>query len=95
MPAWHGAPLELTEETDSGTQRAFSLRPRCIGVTRTANQSTIPGTQPKTMFRLCPRTLPIPRRFTVCRDVLSFEGQELQAPRPTPKLEDRPLEAVR
>jgi hypothetical protein len=36
MPAWCGAPLELTEGTNSGAQRACSIRPRCIGVTRTA-----------------------------------------------------------
>jgi hypothetical protein len=35
-PAWCGAPLEMMEETKSGAQRACSLRPRCIGETRTA-----------------------------------------------------------
>jgi hypothetical protein len=43
MPAWHGAPLELTEETKSSAQRACSLRPRSIGVTRTANQGNMKG----------------------------------------------------
>jgi hypothetical protein len=33
MLAWCAAPLELTEETKSGTQRAC-IRPRCIGATR-------------------------------------------------------------
>jgi hypothetical protein len=43
-PAWRGAPLRLTEETKSGAQRACSLRPRYIGVTRTANQFTSTST---------------------------------------------------
>jgi hypothetical protein len=29
--AWRGAPLEMTEGTKGGAQRAHSLRPRCIG----------------------------------------------------------------
>jgi hypothetical protein len=29
--AWHGAPLEMTDGTKGGAQRASSLRPRCFG----------------------------------------------------------------
>jgi hypothetical protein len=43
--AWQrGAPLELAEGTKRGAQRACSLRPRCIRVTRTTNQSTSTST---------------------------------------------------
>jgi hypothetical protein len=30
--AWRGAPLEMTDGTKGGAQRARSLRPRCFGV---------------------------------------------------------------
>jgi hypothetical protein len=43
--AWRGAPLEMTEGTKGGAQRACSLRSRCIGevVPGLRRQSTIYG----------------------------------------------------
>jgi hypothetical protein len=38
---------------------------------------------------------PGPRLCIVFRNVVIFYGEELLAPRPTPKLEDHPLSAVR
>jgi hypothetical protein len=39
--------------------------------------------------------LPSPRLLVVFRNKLIFYGEELLAPRPTPKLEDHPMSAVR
>jgi hypothetical protein len=53
MPDWRGAPLELTEGTNSSAQRAC-IRARCIGATRpqTNLQSTeLPPPDPRS---LCP-----------------------------------------
>jgi hypothetical protein len=41
------------------------------------------------------RTRPGPRSFVTFRNKLIFNGEELLAPRPTPKLEDHPLSSVR
>jgi hypothetical protein len=41
------------------------------------------------------RISPCPRLFVNFRDKLIFYGEEMLAPRPTPKLEDHPLRAVR
>jgi hypothetical protein len=38
---------------------------------------------------------PVPRPCVTCRDKLVLYGEELLAPRPTPKVEDHPLSAVR
>jgi hypothetical protein len=45
--------------------------------------------------RSCQRISPCPRRFETFLNKLIFYGEGLLAPRPTPKLEDHPLSAVR
>jgi hypothetical protein len=42
----------------------------------------------------CQRISPGPRRFEKFRNNINFYGEELLAPRPTPKLEGHPLSAV-
>jgi hypothetical protein len=54
--------------------------------------------QPKVHCRIhtCPPPVsPVPRHVFVFRKKVSFYGEKLSAPRPTPQLEDHPLSAVR
>jgi hypothetical protein len=45
-------------------------------------------------FKLYQRIIPGPRLCWMIRNLVIFYGEELLAPRPTPKLEDHPLSAV-
>jgi hypothetical protein len=58
----------------------------------------IPSTKSHVLFpllRSCQEISPGPRRFEVFRNKVVFYGEGLLAPRPTTKLEDHPLSAVR
>ena len=57
--------------------------------------ATCPYPEPYPLLNLYQRISPGPRLCDLFRNMVIFYGEELLAPRPTPKLEDHPLSAVR
>jgi hypothetical protein len=55
--------------------------------------ATCPYPEPFPLLKLYQRISPGPRLFIVFCNMVIFYGEELLAPRPTPKLEDHPLSA--
>jgi hypothetical protein len=72
---------------------------RCPEQTCPIHTSNIPSTKSHIHFvslrSFIDRICPDPRLLENFRDKLIFYGEELLAPRPTPKLEDHPLSVVR
>ena len=70
----------------------------CFKQTRPIQAPNIPSTKSNVTFSLLrsyQNISPGPRQVFKIRNKASFYGEELSTPRPTPKLEDHPLSAVR
>jgi hypothetical protein len=91
-------PSHLTSCTPTKSNLYWDLFLHCLERTCPIHTSNIPSTKSHIHF-LLPRSFiqgvcPCPRLLVIFRNKLIFYGEELSAPRPTPKLEDHLLLAV-